>query len=181
MRVASSPSSIPDGTKQVKCYWCGALMRVTPGKKGQGMPAKQCSCGAIYCPDCYEKMPGLFGEELGPIVMIFTPIACVGYYVARWGAMGSGVFWVLGVSIAVGIGLYLGVVAPLSRIVKLAKQCPACGGRTASDWRSLGLVEIFPAPEDVRASSEAEEEEGEDDGLYHARPWVPPVRDDSEE
>ncbi len=117
-------------------------MRVMPGGKAPGMPAKQCSCGAGYCPDCYEKMPGIFGEELGPIVMVLTPIGAIGYYVARFGMVGSAVLWVLGLSIAAGIGLYLALVAPLSRILRLAKQCPICGGRTASDWRSLPLVEL---------------------------------------
>jgi hypothetical protein len=125
----------------VKCAWCGNLLRVTPGRKGKGMPAKRCSCGATFCPACYDRMPGLFGEELGPIVMIFTPVAVVGWWLARYGVSGTEVLLVLGLSIAAGIGVYLAFVAPMSRMLRLAKQCPICGGRTASDWQSLGLVE----------------------------------------
>ncbi len=141
MRVAAAPSSVGNGTRVTRCSWCGSIMKVGLAGKGSGRPAKQCSCGAVFCPDCYEKLPGLFGEELGAIVMVFTPVAAVGWYLAKYGMAGIDVLLVFGLSILGGIGLYLAVIAPMSRIVHLAKQCAICGGRTASDWRSLSIVE----------------------------------------
>ncbi len=137
-----------DRDQYITCSACGVVMRKAAKGRGKGLPAKRCTCGAVYCPDCFDALPGIFGEELGAIVMVFTPIAAVGYYLAAIGPKLPQVFIVLAVSIGIGIGLNLSVVAPLSRILRLAKQCPACGGRTCADWSSIPLE--APPGEDER-------------------------------
>ncbi len=124
----------------VKCSGCGRQMEVAGRDDPKApLPAKRCSCGAIYCPECFDHLPGIFGEELGAIVMLFTPLVAVAVYVYVAGPHPLGMLITLFVSFLGTVGLYLAVVAPVSRIMKLAKQCQVCGGRTASDWSSLQI------------------------------------------
>ncbi|MBC7286901.1 MAG: hypothetical protein H5T86_02435, partial [Armatimonadetes bacterium] len=83
---------------------------------------------------------GIFGEELAPIFTLFTPLICVAAYVYLKGPEPIGMVVTLFASLLGTVGLYLSVVAPLSRMLKIAKQCQVCGGRTASDWSSVPTV-----------------------------------------
>ena len=159
MRPQAPGSVSGPQVKSARCAACGELLLLTPGEKSKGLPAKQCSCGATYCPDCYDKLPGIFGEELGPIVMIFTPLAATGAYVAYFGMHGTVALLIFGISIIAGIGIYVGVVAPLSQMFRIAKRCGVCGGRTASDWRSLPMLHR----EEEREAGAGEQEEEEED------------------
>ncbi len=147
MRPSLPDSPVSSGIRTGRCVVCRRLMFLRIDKRGKGLPAKQCTCGALYCPECYEKLPGIFGEELGPIVMIFTPIAIVGAYIAYFGLHGTLVLAIFGISIIASIGFYLAIVAPASRMFGIAKRCAVCGGRTASDWSSIPLAEEQPAEE----------------------------------
>ena len=146
--------------KFIKCVVCGRQMEIASSDQRKApLPAKRCSCGAIYCPHCFDQLPGIFGEELGPIFMLFTPLVAVAAYVYLKGPHPLGMVITLFTSLLGTVGLYLAVVAPLSRILKLAKQCQVCGGRTASDWSSIRILpeeepEVQPAHQPPAQASE---------------------------
>ena len=146
----SQPEVFTGPRKFIKCVVCGAQMELAgPDKRKAPLPAKRCSCGAVYCPECFNQLPGVFGEELASIFMLFTPLVAVAAYIYLRGPHPIGMLITLFASLLGTVGLYLSVVAPLSRMLRIAKQCQVCGGRTASDWSSLQIAAEQAAAEDA--------------------------------
>jgi hypothetical protein len=137
-----------DNLRKVACPSCGKWLLTAPDAPVTGTPAHACSCGAVYCPECYaDKLPGHFGEEVKSLPLYVVPIAAVGYYVAAYSATLQHTGIVLGASVLGGLLINNQVYLPLSRILGLAKQCRVCGGRTFADWHAISIVEPDDKPE----------------------------------
>ncbi len=141
-----------DRLHKVACPSCGKWLLTAPGAPVLGTPAHACSCGVTYCPECYEGLHGVFGEEMKSLPLYFTPIAAVGYYLAAHNVTLEYTGIVLGASLLGGVIINQQVYLPLSRILGLAKQCRVCGGRTFADWRAVSIVEPDDEPEQPHES-----------------------------
>jgi hypothetical protein len=131
-----------DKLQRVSCTTCGKWLVVAPEAPVIGDPAKRCTCGAIYCHQCYDsRLPGYFGEEMRSAAALFIPIAAVGYYLAAYHPTLKLTGIVFGASVLGGVFINQQFYLPMSRILRIAKQCRACGGRTFADWTSMAVVE----------------------------------------
>lgn len=144
--------------RNISCPGCGKYLVISPDAPITGDPAHACSCGAVYCPACYrDRLRGSFGEELKSLPIYIIPVASLGYYLAVYTPTLAYTGAVVLGSILGGFFINHSLYLPLSRVLRVAKQCRVCGGRTFADWHRVSIVELEG---DSQPEPEAEPESG---------------------